>query len=144
VEADGYGKATYIIVYKKVTKKRQRTDPFGRPILDELTGRPAEEEYETVNVSKWCRKAYFYRDVDTGRGSTRWVAGMGPRGRKTKYNGIPLTRVPGARSSSTMVRLVHDAPDVSAFPRPSTTGSVRGMDEPGGAGHLGPERGIRA
>lgn len=81
VEADGYGKATYIIVYKKKTVKETKqeitqveiTDEFGNPVLDEM-GNPMieeqieeyEEERETILVSKCVKNAYIYKDVDTG------------------------------------------------------------------------------
>lgn len=81
VEADGYGKATYIIVYKKkkVKDKKERVievpaiDEEGYPIFDEF-GEPLmmeaieeyEEERETILVTKCVKNAYIYKDVDTG------------------------------------------------------------------------------
>jgi hypothetical protein len=67
VQADGYGKATYILVYKKVTAQRQVADEFGQPAVD-LMGQPVTEEYTTVTVSKCVQYAYIYEDIDTGLG----------------------------------------------------------------------------
>jgi len=72
VEADGFGKASYIIVYRKKTvqdkKQRPITDEIGQPIIDEL-GQPMMEDYtedrETVMVSKCVKSAYIYQDIDT-------------------------------------------------------------------------------
>jgi len=88
VEADGYGKATYIIVYKKVTKKRRLTDAFGQPVPDGITGQPATEEYETVTVSKCVQDAYIYRDIDTGLGAYP-VAWLVWDRQENQYHGLP-------------------------------------------------------
>lgn len=59
VEADEYGKALYIIIYRK--KKIQR------PILDEMGNETGEtEEVETITASKSVENAYVYKDIDTG------------------------------------------------------------------------------
>jgi hypothetical protein len=81
IEADGYGKATYILIYKKVNKTRantrtsvrQQTDEFNMPMSDE-EGNPLmeeyeeefNEEYETIIVSKSVKNTYIYEDIDTG------------------------------------------------------------------------------
>lgn len=64
VDADGYGKATYILVYKKVKKsrtiQRETVDEFGSPAVEEYS-----EDYETITVSKSVKGAYIYQDIDT-------------------------------------------------------------------------------
>ncbi len=73
IEADGYGKATYFLVYKvdtvKDKKQRAKADDNGQPLLDEM-GQPVtenyEEERETILVSKCVKDTYIYKDVDTG------------------------------------------------------------------------------
>lgn len=64
VKADGYGKATYILVYKKVKKQRKKqkesVDEFGQPTIEDYT-----EDYETITVSKCVQDAYIYQDIDT-------------------------------------------------------------------------------
>ncbi len=59
VESDEYGKALYIIVYRK-KKVKQQTG------IDEMTGQPIYEEVETVHASKSVENAYIYKDIDTG------------------------------------------------------------------------------
>lgn len=58
VEGDESGKAEYIIVYRKVQKKRK--------VMDPTTNAETEEEYSTVTASKSVETAYIYQDVDTG------------------------------------------------------------------------------
>jgi hypothetical protein len=57
VEADEYGKAQYIIVYrkKKITKKAQ--DQFGNV---------TEEVGYTITASKSVENSFIYKDIDTG------------------------------------------------------------------------------
>lgn len=57
VESDESGKAEYIIVYRKIKKKRKVKDQFGIE---------TEEEYFTIMKSKSVEKAYIYEDIDTG------------------------------------------------------------------------------
>ncbi|HHW90646.1 MAG TPA: hypothetical protein GX745_07090, partial [Clostridiales bacterium] len=103
VEADGYGKATYIIVYKKktITETKQEItqvevlDEFGNPVLDEM-GNPLieeqieeyEEERETILVSKCVKNAYIYKDVDTGL-SHYPVAWLPWDRQESQYHGRP-------------------------------------------------------
>jgi hypothetical protein len=71
VDADGYGKATYIIVYRAVTKKEKKqrplNDSFGNSVLDDLQ-QPVMENYEdekeTITASKCVPNAYIYENVD--------------------------------------------------------------------------------
>ena len=95
VDADGYGKATYIIVYRKTTakEKKQRlvSDELGNPVLDE-TGMPQIEEYEeerqTITVTKCVKNAYIYKDVDTGL--THYPVAWLPWDRQeSQYHGKP-------------------------------------------------------
>jgi hypothetical protein len=65
VEADDYGKALYIIVYRKKKMKRPILDETGQPQLDE-TGKPMTEEVTAITASKSVENAYIYKDIDTG------------------------------------------------------------------------------
>ena len=103
VEADGYGKATYIIVYKKkkVTETKERiveveaTDEMGNPLIDEF-GQPLmmeaieeyKEERETILVSKCVKNAYIYKDVDTGL-SHYPIAWLPWERQESQYHGKP-------------------------------------------------------
>jgi hypothetical protein len=79
VQADGYGKATYIIVYKKVTKERQLTDDLGQPVT---------EEHTTITVSKCVQDAYIYEEIDTGLGvyPVSWLTWDK---QENQYHGLP-------------------------------------------------------
>jgi hypothetical protein len=57
VDADEYGKAQYIIVYRK--KRIQKE------VLDEFGNKTMETTY-TITASKSVETAYIYKDVDTG------------------------------------------------------------------------------
>jgi hypothetical protein len=65
VEADEYGKALYIIVYRKKKVKRPVLDEMGQPKLDEK-GKPMTEEVTAITASKSVENAYIYKDIDTG------------------------------------------------------------------------------
>jgi hypothetical protein len=65
VEADDYGKALYIIVYRKKKVKRPVLDELGQPQFDE-TGKPMTEEVTAITASKSVENAYIYEDIDTG------------------------------------------------------------------------------
>jgi hypothetical protein len=65
VEADDYGKALYIIVYRKKKVKRPVLDELGQPQVDE-TGKPMTEEVTAITASKSVENAYIYKDIDTG------------------------------------------------------------------------------
>ena len=91
VEADGYGKATYIIVYKKetVTETKEREiesmDEFGNPFMDI---EEYEEERETITVTKCVKNAYIYKEVDTGL--THYPVAWLPWDRQdSQYHGRP-------------------------------------------------------
>jgi hypothetical protein len=64
VEADGFGKATYIIVYRKKTvkdkKQREVDDGLGNITIEDY-----EEDRQTVMVSKCVKSGYIYQDIDT-------------------------------------------------------------------------------
>lgn len=79
VQADGYGKATYILVYKKTLKHRIQKDALGRPYT---------EAYETVTVSKCVENAYIYKEVDTGL-SVYPVAWLVWDKQENQYHGRP-------------------------------------------------------
>jgi hypothetical protein len=65
VQGDEYGKALYIIVYRKKKVKRPKVDEYGQPLLDE-NGQPIMEEHTTITASKSVENAYIYKDIDTG------------------------------------------------------------------------------
>lgn len=77
VDSDESGKAQYIIVYRKVKKKRKTMDPMGIEI---------DEEYTTVTASKSVENAYIYQDIDTGL-SDYPVAWMNWERVKNSYHG---------------------------------------------------------
>jgi hypothetical protein len=64
VEADEYGKALYIIIYRKKKKTRPVLDEAGKPVLDEF-GKPKTVEGYTILASKSVESAYIYKDIDT-------------------------------------------------------------------------------
>lgn len=65
IEGDEYGKALYIIVYRKKKVKRQVVDEItGQPKVDE-EGKPLTEEVMAVTASKSVENAYIYQDIDT-------------------------------------------------------------------------------
>ena len=91
VEADGYGKATYIIVYKKetVTETKERevksADEFGNPFMDM---EQYEEQRDTITVTKCVKNAYIYKEVDTGL--THYPVAWLPWDRQdSQYHGRP-------------------------------------------------------
>jgi hypothetical protein len=87
VEADGYGKATYIIVYKRTKETVPVTDELGEPVLDEI-GQPVTEEKTTIKVTKCVKNAYIYKDVDTGL--THYPVAWLPWDRQeSQYHGRP-------------------------------------------------------
>ncbi|MDF1507628.1 hypothetical protein PZE06_05460 [Robertmurraya sp. DFI.2.37] len=88
VEADDYGKALYIIVYRKKKVKRKKLDEFGEPMLDE-EGREITEEVETITATKSVENAYIYKDIDTGL-SHYPVAWMNWEKQKNQYHGRAL------------------------------------------------------
>lgn len=81
VEADEGGKALYIIIYRKVKKKRQGMDP--------MTGAPIEEEYTVITASKSVRGAYIYKDIETGLSRYPIAWGNWER-QKNQYHGKAL------------------------------------------------------
>ena len=93
VTSDGHGKATYIYLYTKVTKKVKMTDKNGDPVMETVFGKDGEPVYEkdedgnhildsygmpiakrrqkydyvtTVHVSKSTRNCVIFEDTDTG------------------------------------------------------------------------------
>lgn len=77
VEADNYGKALYVIVYKK--KKLPQT-------VRNSIGKATIQEVETVIASKSVEKAYIYEEVDTGL-SKYPLAWMNWEKQKNQYHG---------------------------------------------------------
>jgi hypothetical protein len=57
VDADEYGKAQYIIVYRKKRIQKEVVDKFGNKTM---------ETTYTITASKSVETAYIYKDVDTG------------------------------------------------------------------------------
>lgn len=92
VESDDYGKALYIIVYrkKKVKRKKPVLDQFGAQAIDEM-GQPLfeEEEVEAITATKSVENAYIYKDIDTGL--THYpVAWLNWEKQKNQYHGRAL------------------------------------------------------
>lgn len=81
VEADESGKALYIIIYRKVKKKRSAVDP--------QTYLPTDEEYTVITASKSVRGAYIYKDIDTGLSHYPIAWGNWER-QKNQYHGRAL------------------------------------------------------
>lgn len=81
VDADGYGKALYIIVYRKKKVKREKVDPN--------TGQKTTEEVTTILASKSVRGAYIFKDIDTGL-SKYPVAWANWEKQKNQYHGRAL------------------------------------------------------
>ncbi|MBO0959558.1 hypothetical protein J1P26_07400 [Neobacillus sp. MM2021_6] len=88
VDADEYGKALYIIVYRKKKVKRPVLDEMGNPQFDEM-GKPLTEEVEAVTASKSVENAYIYKDIDTGL-TTYPVAWANWEKQKNSYHGRAL------------------------------------------------------
>jgi hypothetical protein len=81
VEADEYGKALYIIVYRKKMKKVKQKDEMGNEI---------EVEMPTIYASKSVENAYIYKDIDTGL-STYPISWNNWEKTKNSYHGRALT-----------------------------------------------------
>jgi hypothetical protein len=88
VDADDYGKAQYIITYRKTKKTRKLTGPDGMPQLDDQ-GQPQTEKYTTITASKSVKNAYIYQDRDTGL-SEYPVAWLNWEKQKNQYHGRAL------------------------------------------------------
>jgi hypothetical protein len=92
VESDEYGKALYIIVYrkKKIKRKKPVLDQFGQPAIDD-EGNPIteEEEVTAITASKSVENTYIYKDVDTGL-SFYPVAWLNWEKQKNQYHGRAL------------------------------------------------------
>lgn len=81
VEADESGKALYLIIYRKVKKKRQK--------IDSLSGAPIDEDYTVITASKSVRGAYIYEGIDTGLSRYPIAWGNWER-QKNQYHGRAL------------------------------------------------------
>jgi hypothetical protein len=79
VDADGYGKAQYIILYEKKRIPVAEKNSIGT--------RSSVQEKETVFASKSTEKSYIYEEWDTGM-SKYPVAWMNWERRKNSYHGI--------------------------------------------------------
>jgi hypothetical protein len=88
VESDAYGKALYIIVYRKKKVKRPQVDEMGMPMIDEQ-GKPLMEEVETIMATKSVENAYIFKDIDTGL-SRYPVAWNNWEKQKNQYHGRAL------------------------------------------------------
>lgn len=80
VEADEYGKALYIIVYRKVKKTRE---------VEDENGKKTKEEYTVITASKCVENAYIFKDVETGL-ETYPVAWGNWEKQKNQYHGRAL------------------------------------------------------
>lgn len=88
VEADEYGKALYIIVYRKKKVKKVKKDTEGNPMLDEF-GKEIKEEVTVITASKSVENAYIYKDIETPL-TTYPVAWMNWEKQKNQYHGRAL------------------------------------------------------
>ena len=77
VDGDEFGKALYIIVYRKGKKPVAKLNAAGMQYI---------EEQETIFMSKSVEKTYIYQDIDTGL-STYPVAWMNWEKAKNSYHG---------------------------------------------------------
>lgn len=85
VEADDYGKALYIIVYRKKKVNRPQLDESGQEMLDE-DGQPIMEEHTTITATKSVENAYIFREIDTGL-SEYPIAWFNWERQKNQYHG---------------------------------------------------------
>ena len=81
-DASGFGKCTYIIVYRKKTVKETKMD---------ATGVPIESERTTIVASKSTETSYIFEEVDTGL-SQYPVAWMNWVQQKNCYHGATFAR----------------------------------------------------
>lgn len=81
VEADGYGKAQYIIVYRKEKVKEKQVDEFGIE---------SEIEKDVIFASKCVESAYIFKDVQTDL-SHYPVSWSNWERQKNSYHGRALT-----------------------------------------------------
>jgi hypothetical protein len=88
VEADAYGKALYIIVYRRKKVKRPSFDEMGEPLLDEQ-GKPITEEVYAITATKSVENAYIYKDIDTGMSHYPLAWGNWEK-QKNQYHGRAL------------------------------------------------------
>lgn len=88
VDSDEYGKALYIIVYRKKKVKRTKKDKQGNPLKD-TNGQEVTEEVETITATKSVQSAYIYQDIDTGLSSYP-IAWLNWEKVKNSYHGRAL------------------------------------------------------
>ncbi|MEK3853440.1 portal protein [Cytobacillus sp. FSL H8-0458] len=117
VEADEYGKALYIIVYKKKKVKRAKKDEQGNEMFD-VSGNPVTEEVETIVASKSVENAYIFKDVDTGL-SHYPVAWLNWEKQKNQYHGRALCTgiLPNQIFINRMFAMVMYHLQMTAFPK---------------------------
>lgn len=148
VEADGYGKALYIIVYRKKKVKRQRTDEYGEPMLD-MEGKPVTEEVTAITASKSVENTYIYKDVDTGL--THYpIAWMNWEKQKNQYHGRALCTgiLPNQIFINRMFAMVMYHLMMTAFPKAvynadMLTGWNNEIGSAIGISGMGPDQNIR-
>ncbi|MFC0235498.1 hypothetical protein [Fictibacillus phosphorivorans] len=117
VETDQYGKALYIIVYRKKKIRRPVLDAMGEPQVDEK-GIPVTEEVETILASKSVENTYIYKDIDTGL-SYYPVAWGNWEKQKNQYHGRALVTgiLPNQIFINRMFAMVMYHLMMSAFPK---------------------------
>jgi hypothetical protein len=117
VDADDYGKALYIIVYRKKKVKRKKFDQFGNEV--------GVEEVETITASKSVENAYIYKDIDTGL-TTYPVAWLNWEKQKNQYHGRALVTgmIPNQIFINRMFAMVMYHLMMSAFPKTVINGDL--------------------
>jgi hypothetical protein len=109
VEADEYGKALYIIVYRKKKMQREVVDGFGNKTI---------EEYTTITATKSVENAYIYKDIDTGL--TQYpISWFNWEKQKNQYHGRALCTgiLPNQIFINRMFAMVMYHLMISAFPK---------------------------
>lgn len=141
----GHGKATYIYLYTKITKKVAMKDINGDPVMEQVTDRSGEPVYETdddgnpvldtfgmpvpkmrqkydyvttVHVSKSTRTVEIFKDIDTGL-SFYPIAWGNWEHQKNQYHGRALVTsiVPNQIFINSMFALVMRHMQLQAFPK---------------------------
>jgi hypothetical protein len=119
VDADEYGKAQYIIVYRKKMIKKQVQDEFGNV---------TEEDGYTITASKSVESAYIYKDIDTGLQYYPVAWGNWER-QKNTYHGRALATglLPNQIFINRMFAMVMYHLMMTAFPKAVYNADIIGM-----------------
>jgi hypothetical protein len=110
VDADEYGKALYIIVYRKKKVKREK--------IDQQTGETTVEEVTTITATKSVESAYIFEDIDTGL--TRYpIAWLNWEKQKNSYHGRAICTeiLPNQITINRMFAMIVYHQMMTAFPK---------------------------